>query len=273
MKKKLTIAFSIGIVIFLGAASATSLSISKIIRTLGEAQELTGLTSETLERYGINAGDLEALNQIIGEAETIVTDANNYYNQFSQFYGAIVDGNVRGVLSKAQDLAGVLGIPDPDAMHNATNRDRSSVSDRALGIGNNAYLDSFFTESIALSTLSKQGQQRLIEQQQQSILIGGAIAAAADGINSKNRTQDVMKVIAQNQSHLGEIAVSQSNQLTNLQVNTAATNYSLAKVNKLLATNEARVAKERELQKAQLLYSGTSIYIPGFRSEEISNNP
>ncbi len=231
MKKKLTIAIGVGISIIIGVGRVNSLSLSKIINGITKVGDLTGLGAQTLERYGVDTSDLKKLNKIIGDAETVVKDANNYYVQFSSFYSAIVNQDVEGSLVKAQNLAGILGIPDPDALKDAPEK---TISDYTYAGANQKYLDLFLVEGIAKSTLSKEGQQRLMEQQQQSLIISGAIAKNAATIGDKNITQDVMKLIAQNQSHLGEIATTQSNQLMNLQVNTAATNYSLANINKFL---------------------------------------
>lgn len=262
--KKIIVIITFCISLIIGGTSASSLSISNIINRITKAGQITGLGKETLDRYGVDTSDLGKINQIISDAESVVRDANNYYNQFSNFYQAIVNKNVEGTLRGAKELAGVLGIPDPNSVDKEIEIRSPSSRDPGLTAINQDYFDAMIVEGIAKSTLSKEGQQRLMEQQQQSQVISGAIVKNAEASLDKNITQEVMKVMVQNQAHLGEIAVTQSNQLMNLQVNTAGINYGLGEINKHLVELKAQKLREKERETTRLIYVGTNVYIPGF---------
>ncbi|MGG6265454.1 hypothetical protein ACQ4M3_05550 [Leptolyngbya sp. AN03gr2] len=254
-----------GIAISVVAGSAIALD-------LGDVQSTVNRVGGALGSAGLPVqGTVTDINNTLGEI-------NQYFQQLQELYSLISSGNLRGLLGSLDGVIGELGIPDPDATQNAVwseqigntngnpttggqpNSTASSSSvrpDVAQSVNRN------IAQSITASVLSKAGQQKLIQGQQE---ITGYIRQSeqlATDAQSKTVTQDVIKNLTQQQKLEAQLQGHLSTQLTQLEVGQAATNLQLTSIDSGVGQLNQTQQSELERQTAAIAQSGSNIYIPG----------
>jgi len=234
---------------------------------------------------GGNQAVTDIIESVLNEETggSYLEQAQQYWEEISGYYEAIVSGNLEKILGTLPDEinpnpeAGAMGLPDlqtrreqtlaqadsPAAVVEAMNR--AELGERALAVG------------IAEMVFSEEAQA-LMRSQQEAVAVNlgqaeGAFQetqAIATTAQSKNITQEVMKDLIQQgvtQSLIGlqQTAISRemSQQLSGLQMQGAANNLMLSDVSRTLAAAESRAQKVERSQAVASSTVSAQIFIPG----------
>lgn len=253
-----------GIAISVVAGSAIALDLSGVQSTVNRVGGALGSAGLPVQ------GTVTDINNTLGEI-------NQYFQQLQWLYSLISSGNLRGLLGSLDGVIGELGIPDPDATQDAvwseqignsngnpaTGGQPNSTASAGIRSDVAQSVNRNIAQSITASVLSKAGQQKLIQGQQE---ITGYIRQSeqlATDAQSKTVTQDVIKNLTQQQKLEAQLQGHLSTQLTQLEVGQAATNLQLTSIDSGVGQLNQIQQSEFERQTAAIAQSGSNIYIPG----------